>query len=78
MLLRILRDHPDWEQALVQRIDAREFDKVVLLRELDPSSSWYTRVHFGRAVASAIDRNYRLAAKASGYRIYVARGRTRS
>jgi hypothetical protein len=78
MLLRILRDHPDWEEALVQRIDAREFDKVVLLRDLDPSSSWYTRVHFGRAVASAIDRNYRLAAKASGYRIYVARGRTRS
>lgn len=73
MLLRTLRDHPEWRKALVRRIEGREFDKVVLLRELDPSGSWYTRVHLGRAVASALDRNYRLAARASGYWIYEKR-----
>jgi hypothetical protein len=79
MLLRILKQHPQWQRTLVRRIDAREFDKVVLLFKLDPSAAGFTRLDFGRAVASAIDRNYRLEATTSGgnrYWIYVPRSRT--
>jgi hypothetical protein len=76
MLLRILKQHPRWQRTLVRRIDAREFDKVVLLFKLDPSAAGFTRLDFGRAVASAIDRNYRLETTTSGgnrYWIYVPR-----
>lgn len=76
MVLRILKQHPRWQRTLVRRIDAREFDKVVLLFKLDPSAAGFTRLDFGRAVASAIDRNYRLEATTSGgnrYWIYVPR-----
>jgi hypothetical protein len=73
MLLRILKAHPLWERALIRRIDARDFTKVVLLYKLDPTSTWYTRVDFGRAVATAIERNYRLKTQTSSYWIYVPR-----
>ena len=78
MLLRILDDRPEWEEALVRRIDAHEFDKVVLLRPLVPTGHWYTKVHLGRPVALAIERNYRLDAQADGYSIYVPRGEDRT
>jgi hypothetical protein len=76
MLLRILKQHPRWRRTLVRRIDARGFDKVVLLFKLDPSAAAFTRLDFGRAIASAVDRNYRLEATTSGgnkYWIYVPR-----
>ena len=79
MLLRILRHHPQWQRIFVRRIDARGFDKVVLLQKLDPSAPAYTRVDFGQAVASAIARKYRLEATSSGgfrYWIYVPRAPT--
>ncbi len=67
MLLRILQDRPEWRRALIRRIDAREFDKVVLLNQLDPTGPWYSRVHFGREVATAIARNYRLETRVGEY-----------
>ncbi len=76
MLLRILKQHPRWKRTLVRRIDAREFNKVLLLFKLDPQAAAFTRLDFGRAIASAVDRNYRLEATTSGgnkYWIYVPR-----
>lgn len=74
MLLRILERRPEWRRALVRRIDAHEFDKVVLLDRLDPKGPVYSQFNFGQKVASAIDRNYRLGVRAGEYYwIYVPR-----
>jgi len=77
MLLRILDDEREWQRSLVRRVNAHEFDKVLLIRPLVPKGTWYSNVHFGRPVALAIERNYRLDAQVNGYWIYVPReGRT--
>jgi hypothetical protein len=60
MLARSLRSHPDWERELVRRLDDREFDKVVLMNELDVRDYRYRRLHFGADVADSIARSYRL------------------
>jgi hypothetical protein len=75
MLLRTLRDHPAWQRALIARIDAHQFDKVVLLQQLD-RSNWWRDIHFGLPVADAIRRNYVLARHPPDWRdlwIYVPR-----
>jgi len=71
MLLRLVRKHPDWGTDLVRRLDDREFDKIVLFRRLDPESEWYTNVHFGREISTAINRNYRFARRVQDYWVYV-------
>jgi hypothetical protein len=73
MLLRLLRDHPDWESTLIARLDAHLFSKVVLMRPLDLSDSWWRTDHFGVPVMSAVQRNYRLAKSQDGYWVYVPR-----
>ena len=70
MLLRLLRDHPDWRAALVRRIDARRFTKIVLTRKLDPSDRWWREYHFGVPVVRAISRNYRLHRRVGRYWLY--------
>jgi hypothetical protein len=73
MLLRLLRDHPDWQSTLIARLDAHLFSKVVLMRPLDLSDSWWQTDHFGLPVMSAVQRNYRLAKSQDGYWVYVPR-----
>jgi hypothetical protein len=73
MLLRLLRDHPDWESTLIARLHAHAFSKVVLMRPLDLSDSWWQTDHFGAPVISAVQRNYRLARSQDGYWVYVPR-----
>jgi hypothetical protein len=73
MLLRLVRKHPDWGTDLVRRLDNREFDKIVLLHPLDPESVWYTNVHFGREISTAMNRNYRFAREVQTYWVYVPR-----
>jgi hypothetical protein len=73
MLLRLVRKHPDWGTDLVRRLDDREFDKIFLLYRLDQESQWYTNVHFGPAISTAIDRNYRFARRVQTYWVYVPR-----
>jgi hypothetical protein len=73
MLRPLLEHHPAWRRALERRIAARAFDKVVLLHRLEPASTWYTSMDFGRATAAALERNYRLARRASVYWVYVPR-----
>ena len=59
---------------MVDRIDHREFDCIVL--EQDPTSdrgrAWYQNVNLTGAVAGAILQRYRLERVVAGQRIYRA------
>jgi hypothetical protein len=70
MLLRILRDHPDWKSDFVHKIDDRRFTKIVLTRRLYPRGRWWREYHFGVTVAEAIARNYRLERHVGRYWLY--------
>ena len=59
---------PDWENALIKRLDRKEFDEIVLR----------AGAAFGPAVFQAIIRNYRPAEAVDKYRIYRPRASTRS
>jgi hypothetical protein len=78
VLLRLVRKHPDWGADLVRRLDDHQFDEIVLLQHLDPESNWYTNVHFGREISTAINRNYRFARLVEQYWVYVPRDRRAS
>jgi hypothetical protein len=58
-LLQLLERHPEWRQELIGRLDAKAYDKVVLLKPL-ADTAWWRDVHLGAPVAVAIQRNYRL------------------
>ena len=76
MLLRVADKHPVWRSELIARLDAQEFDKVVLTRPPNNSLWWQTK-SFGPAIVDAIARNYRPADRPLGWRqlrIYVPRG----
>ena len=73
MLVSIAKWHPEWRSALVRRIGAHEFDKIVLLDLPSSAPAWYSRVHLGKEIVGAISRSYRPAAHAGGYWIYVPR-----
>ncbi|UCD74883.1 MAG: hypothetical protein JSV91_13985, partial [Phycisphaerales bacterium] len=61
--------------ALVGRIGNREFGKIILLREMDVDSWWYSELFFGEAVSAAIAEHYvldgALTARVHGYYVYV-------
>src|SRR5262245_8330542 len=69
MLLRIGTRHPDAVQPLIQRIEAREFDFVILTAPIE-RTWWWERFHFGRDVIQAIDRSYDFSGGAEGYYVY--------
>jgi hypothetical protein len=69
MLLRIGRRDPDAVQALIRRIEHREFDFVVLLAPVD-RTWWWERFHFGPNVIQSIDRAYEFSVNAEGYYLY--------
>jgi hypothetical protein len=69
MLLRIARHDPAAGQALVRRIDARDFDLVVLVEPLD-NAAWWADYHFGTPVIAAVRRSYVLAQRVQGYDVY--------
>lgn len=79
MFRRVTLAHPAWRDHLIERLDAQEFDKVVMFRhvgphgELDPSDPYWRTNHFGPAVVAAIVRNYRTLGEANAYWIYVPR-----
>jgi hypothetical protein len=60
MLVKIAREHPGWQAAFIRQIRAHRFTKVVLGERLDPSSEWFRIYSFGRPIATAIARSYRL------------------
>jgi hypothetical protein len=69
MLLRIGRHSPRAVQALISRIDAKDFDQVVLVQPLS-DSDWWADYHFGTQVIAAIERSYALSERVQGYDIY--------
>jgi hypothetical protein len=69
MLLRIGKRHPDAVRALIERIEAREFDFVILTAPIE-RTWWWERFHFGLDVIQAIDRSYDFAGGAEGYYVY--------
>ena len=70
MLKRMEAKHPEWIAALVDRIDQKEFDRIVLIKELDVDSWWYRELFFGPTISTAIERNYVLQQTVAGYYIY--------
>jgi hypothetical protein len=79
MFRQITLEHPRWADQMVRRLDAGQFDKIVMFRhvgthgELDSADSYWRTNHFGPAVVAAIVRNYRPLANANGYWIYARR-----
>jgi len=84
MLWSITKRYPADRDDLVRRLDAREFDAIVLFDrpEARRTSSdvrlWYDRHHFGREIVDAIERNYRAASKSGGKWIYQRRSERRT
>lgn len=79
MLWNVARDHPRARADLVRRLDAREFDAVVLFYRLEERRTsdfvrfWFETEHFGREIVDAIERSYRVAGPAGGFWLYVPR-----
>jgi hypothetical protein len=71
MLLRFGQQHPGAIDDLIQRIDAQEFDLVVLVVPLEPlDQSWWREEDFGPEVVKAISRAYVFAGRTQGYYVY--------
>ena len=73
MLLRIDREHPQWGDELIRRLDQQRFDKIVMSGVPDPDARWWHTHHFGPRIAAAIFRNYRRGVSVDGYSLYVRR-----
>jgi len=69
MLLRIGKRHPDAVQALIERIEAKDFNFVILTAPLE-RTEWWEKFHFGTDVIQAIDRSYDFSGGAEGYYVY--------
>ena len=69
MLPRIGRDNPEAVRELVDRIDDKDFELIVLLEPLD-DSAWWADYHFGSQVIAAVERSYELSERVQGYDIY--------
>jgi hypothetical protein len=67
MFLRTAARHPEWENALIKRLDHKEFDEIVLR----------AGAAFAPGVRQAIARNYRPAEAVDRYRIYRPRAGAR-
>jgi hypothetical protein len=71
-LLRLEHRHPEWIADLAARIQREEFDWIVLSYGFD-FEGWYSEVHLGDKVATAIRDHYRPLEEAGtdGYFVYV-------
>jgi len=69
MLPRIGERDPEAVLALVRRIEAKEFDFVVLSFPLE-RDWWWERFHFGSDVMEAVRRTYEFSARTEGYYLY--------
>jgi hypothetical protein len=69
MLLRFRRKHPGWISDLAARIEARQFDWIVLAYPLS-FRGWYSQQHFGDQIAEAIRTGYRFDGRKDGYYLY--------
>jgi hypothetical protein len=79
MLIRIAREHPEWQAEFIRQIRRHRFTKVVLFFRLQPGEIWWKLESLGTPISTAIARNYRLAftpgdPRSEGYYIYVPAG----
>jgi hypothetical protein len=75
MLARLEGERPEVVEALTRRVERREFDVVVLENTLAVSRFWYTEVHLGPTVSTAICRAYRRVGTVAGQVLYTPRPR---
>ena len=74
MLPRLADRYPDAIPDLVERIEAHEFDVVVLVQPLEPvDRPWWSDLDLGIDVARAISREYGFAGRMQGYYLYEPR-----
>jgi hypothetical protein len=69
MLPRIGVDNPAAVRALVDRIDAQDFDLIVLVEPLS-NTDWWADYHFGTPVIAAVERSYTFSERRQGYDVY--------
>ena len=60
MFRRLAAQRPEWSADVVTRVQAHEFGAIVLLKERGRGAHWYSSIHLGTAVHTAILENYRL------------------
>jgi hypothetical protein len=68
--------HPEWVGQLAGRIDAAEFDYVILalrFETVDPEFDLWYRDEFGKTLMSAIKRRYQWISDVDGFHLYVPR-----
>jgi hypothetical protein len=74
MLPRLADKYPDAIPDLVERIEAHEFDVVVLVQPLEPvDRAWWSDLDLGIDVARAISREYGFVGRMQGYYLYEPR-----
>jgi hypothetical protein len=74
MVPRIGKSHPEYVRWLVQRVNGKDFDEVLLLKRIGPTSLfWYRSLDFGPDVVRAIETNYHFKARVGAYFMYVPR-----
>jgi len=71
---RVATKHAPWVSDLAERIQAHEFDRIVLVYPLS-FRGWYSEIHFGDTIADAIRSDYQLDGLRDGYYVYVPRAR---
>lgn len=79
MLWSVVRQDHEARDDFVRRLDAREFDAIVLFDRPEARSTssdvrwWFDTQDFGPEIVDAIERNYRLASRVGGEWIYEPR-----
>jgi hypothetical protein len=70
---KIAARHPEWVAELTNRVDAAEFDYVILIlrhETVDPQFSLWYRDEFGKTLMSAVKRRYIWVGEIDGFHLY--------
>jgi hypothetical protein len=70
MIRRIADRKPELVDDLVRRIEAQEFDRLVLVVPLENDEIWWRDYHFGEELVSAMRASYAVEATVAGYHLY--------
>ncbi len=73
---KIETGHPEWVAHFAGRVDAAEFDYVILLfrfEVVDPAFEGWYAAQFGKTVMSAIKRRYNWVGEMDGFHVYAPR-----
>jgi hypothetical protein len=70
MARRLFRRHPSWLTAFERRLQAHEFDRVILAAPGTKPAWWYSQVHLGTRFVDAVHANYEPIGRVAGYEVY--------